>query len=134
MAETTFISNTGIQFIHFKCKIEIDKLRQIKFVYFEDVDLNRKRFWLEELIALKNLDCYVRKRDFSKVTLKNSTPNPDFNLTGTKTFTNGQAQVFEIGNIQQVFRSIEGKWLPLPVFKNNSINQDFLVQQIGCGF
>ena len=43
MAETTFISNTGIQFIHFKCKIEIDKLRQIKLVYFEDVDFGKRK-------------------------------------------------------------------------------------------
>lgn len=125
MAETTFISNTGIQFIHFKSKVEIDKLRQIKFVYFEDVDLNRKRFWLEELISLKDLDCYIRKRDVSKVIINNGTAAPTYNLVDTKTFNEGQAQVFEIGNIQQVFRNLEGKWLPLPVFKNNSINQDF---------
>lgn len=33
MSEITLMSNTGIQFIHFKSKLEIVKLSQIKFVY-----------------------------------------------------------------------------------------------------
>jgi hypothetical protein len=126
MSEITLISNTGVQFHTFKTIIQFDKLRQLKFVYFEDVDYNRRRFWLEELIYLNENDIFVRKRDISKIpTNKNEQSSFDFRSNEIKTFTDGQAQVFEIGNISQVLKTLEGKWLPLPVFKNNAINQDF---------
>jgi hypothetical protein len=126
MSEITLISNTGVQFHSFKTKIEVDKLRQLKFVYFEDVDMIRKRFWLEELIYLNENDCFIRKRDYPKIPAsKSEHANFDFRSNDIKTFYDGQPQVFEIGNILQVLRTLEGKWLPLPVFKNNAINQDF---------
>ena len=84
----------------------------------------RKRFWLEELIYVN--DCFIRKRDFSKIpTLKSEHETFDFRGNEIKTFHDGQPQVFEIGHILQVLKTLEGKWLPLPVFKNNAINQDF---------
>jgi hypothetical protein len=127
MAETTLIANTGIQTIRFSAEINNEKLRSKKFTYFEDVDLNRRRFWLEELILLPEFDLFVRKNEL-KVNGglgKDGKPLKEFEPSGIKTYYDGQPQVYEAGNINQVIKHFEHRWIPVPYFKNNSINQDY---------
>ena len=71
MSEKTLIANTGIQFIKFKKKLDNERLRKLKYVYFEDVDINRRRFWLEELIFVQDRDAYAKKSELKKFDLLN---------------------------------------------------------------
>ncbi len=121
------IANTGIQFYRAKCYIDKIKLRSKKFVYFEDVELNRRRFWLEELIAVPEADCYARKSELRELAAVDSLGlvKKDFDPRLLKRkFIEDQPHVFEIGNVDQVLKAFENKWIPLPYFKYNSINQD----------
>ena len=67
MAEINLIGNSGVKFHRINAKIEKDKLRQLKYVYFEDVELNKRRFWLEELIFITERDAYCRKSELMKI-------------------------------------------------------------------
>lgn len=127
MSDTTLIVNTGVQFIRIKKRIDVDKLRKLKFVYFEDVDINRRRFWLEELIFIQSVDCYAKKSDLKNAGYINqdNTIKQNIKIEKLKLFSDGQPQVFEVGNANQVLKRFKNKWLPLPFFKNNSINRDF---------
>jgi hypothetical protein len=127
MAEINLIGNSGVQFHRINAKIEKDKLRQLKYVYFEDVELNKRRFWLEELIFIAERDAYCRKSELMKIDAftNDGKLKPDLRWNELRVFSEGQPQVFEVGNIQQVLKSFKNKWLPLPYFKNNSISRDF---------
>jgi hypothetical protein len=127
MSETTLIANTGVQFIRIKKKLDNELLRKLKFVYFEDVDLNRKRFWLDELIYVPELDAYAKKAELKHLGLLSTDGKfrIDSNYSQVKYYHEGQPQVFEVGNASQVLRRFNNKWLPLPFFKNNAINRDF---------
>ena len=127
MSEKTLIANTGVQFIKFKKKLDNERLRKLKYVYFEDVDINRRRFWLEELIFVQDRDAYAKKSELKKFDLLNAdkTAKKDADYGPLRFYNDGQSQVFDIGNANQVLRRFKNKWLPLPFFKNNSINRDF---------
>ena len=127
MSETTLIANTGVQFIKFKKKLDNELLRKLKYVYFEDVDLNRRRFWLDELIFVPQLDSYAKKAELKALGLLSNEGvfKIDSNYSKVKYYQEGQPQVFEVGNASQVLKRFNNKWLPVPFFKNNSINRDF---------
>lgn len=124
MNEISLIANTGVQFYRFSARINANELRSNKFIYLEDIDLARGRYWLEELILIKELDQYstlqemerVGVLDFNKQSIK------DADYSQLKTFSEDQPLVFEVGNVNQTLRALEKKWIPLPYFKNNSIN------------
>ena len=127
MADYTLIANSGIQVIRLTARIEADKLRKQKLVYYEDVDIKRQRFWLEELFLIPDLDAYALKSDLrsrnaldSRGFIKN-----DADFSGLRLFGDNQSQVFESGNINQVLKSFQNKWLPIPFFKDNNLNTDF---------
>ncbi|NBO60486.1 MAG: hypothetical protein EBU82_05885, partial [Flavobacteriia bacterium] len=72
MSDTTLIANTGVQFIRIKKKLDNELLRKLKYVYFEDVDINRRRFWLDELIYVAELDAYAKKAELKNLGLLNA--------------------------------------------------------------
>lgn len=126
MSEITVIANSGIQFYSFKCRLDKDLIRHKKFVYYEDVDLNRKRFWLEELVINHENERYYKKSDLVKLKALDSSGAilKEVELDVLNSFSEDQTQVFEVGNLNQVLKSFADKWVPLPFFKNNSINED----------
>jgi len=126
MSEISVIANSGIQFYSFKSKISKDSVRQVKFVFLEDVDLNKKRFWLEELIFIPELDRYSLKSDLKKRNLLDDKGKFKGlgDTIGLRTFSEDQPQVYEASNLNQTLKIFANKWLPIPYFKNNSINND----------
>jgi hypothetical protein len=126
MSEISVIANSGIQFYSFKSKVDRNLARQNKFVYYEDVDLNRKRFWLDELVHLPELDLYATKLELKKKNLLNSQGKfkPLAETHGLHTYSEDQSQVYEVSNLNQTLKTFSNKWIPLPFFKNNSINDD----------
>jgi len=126
MAEISVIANSGIQFYTFKSTISRDTVRQKKFVYLEDVDLNRRRFWLEELIHIPELDRYATKSELRKKNLLDTSGKLSLhpNTAGLRTYSDDQPQVYEASNLNQTLKIFANKWIPLPYFKHNSINED----------
>lgn len=126
MAEVSVIANSGIQFFSFKSKVSRDIVRQKKFVYLEDVDLSRKRFWLEELIHLPELDRYATKSELRNKKLLDVSGKFKHlgDTSGLRTYSDDQPQVYEASNLNQTLKAFCNKWIPLPFFKHNSINED----------
>ena len=126
MAEISVIANSGIQFYTFKSRISREVVRHKKFVYLEDVDLNRRRFWLEELIHLPELDRYATKAELKKHNLldANGKLKALADCRGVRSFSEDQPQVYEASNLNQTLKTFAKKWIPLPYFKHNSINED----------
>ncbi|MBM3185217.1 MAG: hypothetical protein FJZ67_02870 [Bacteroidetes bacterium] len=111
MTEINLIGNSGVQFHTFNAKIEKDKLRNLKFVYFEDVELNKRRFWLEELVFVQERDAFCRKSELIKLDAFTGEGNlkPTIRWDELRVFSEGQPQVFEVGNIQQVIKAFKNK-------------------------
>ncbi|PWL32665.1 MAG: virulence factor SrfB [Fluviicola sp. XM-24bin1] len=126
MSEISIIGNTGVQFFSFRCRIDKTLLRSQKLVYFEDVDLNRKRFWLEQLVLIPDEDTFVRKSEIKDALGldQNEKLIKNFDHSSIRKYTDNQPQVFEVGNVNQVLKAFENKWIPLPFFKDNGINKD----------
>ena len=122
----TFIANSGLQFYHFDMRLDSAAQKTNKFRYVERFDSLRKKFWLDEVIPLPgDDDLYARKGELEQQGL--ITPNgrfiedPDFSAVEKILDTD----LFEVGNLNQVFRYFEKKWIPLPFFKKNNISNQF---------
>jgi hypothetical protein len=127
MIELPFIANSGIQFHKFEFAINPESLRSQKFVYYEFVDPLRMKWWLDELFLIREHDVYVLKSELKSLGFLDDQNrlNKDFQFSAiNRRYSEDQPQVFDIGNSNQVIKTFEGKWIPLPFFKYNSINKD----------
>jgi len=118
----TFIANSGLQFYHFEVRLDIAVQKNNKFRYVERFDSLRKKFWLDEVIALPGDDDFFGCRtELEKKGLLVSNgkfiDDPDFSDIDKIT----DSDIFEVGNMNQVFRHFEKKWIPIPFFKKNNI-------------
>ncbi len=122
----TFIANSGLQFYHFDMRLDAAAQKSNKFRYVERFDSLRKKFWLDEVVALPgDDDLYARRTELEKYGLLSPSgkfsEDPDFSLVEKISDTD----LFEVGNLNQVFRYFEKKWIPIPFFKKNNISQQF---------
>jgi hypothetical protein len=121
----SFIANTGIQFYRFEAQIDANTLRRSKFCFIERFDLNRDKFWIDEVIKLPiEEDKWARRSQLEK----NGTINKeavfidDINLEGLELLND--SEFYEIGNVNRALNFFQKKWIPLPFFKKNNINDD----------
>jgi hypothetical protein len=122
----SFIANTGIQFYRFEAQIDANTLRRSKFCFIERFDLNRDKFWIDEVIKLPiEEDKWARRSQLEK----NGTINKeavfidDIKLEGLELLND--AEFYEVGNVNRALNFFQKKWIPLPFFKKNNISDDY---------
>ena len=122
----TFIANSGLQFYHFEMRLDAASQKSNKFRYVERFDSIRKKFWLDEVIALPGQDeLYAIRGELEKTGLMSPGgkfyEDADFSVVEKI----DETDLFEVGNLNQALRYFEKKWIPLPFFKKNNISQQF---------
>lgn len=128
----SLIANTGIQFADFKIKLNPEKFRELKFNYFEGCDSSSVplTYWLDELIEIKSMGKFIRRMDLqdlkmSPEKLRNDDNAGVLNVGSTRLFEYEEPDTYVISNAEKTLQRFEKKWLPLPYFKNNQINESF---------
>jgi hypothetical protein len=119
------ISNSGIQFENINIKIQEDFNRKNKISYIEEFHLEKEIFWFEQVLKNRKDDVWIRK---SELQVKGFLDiNEDFTEDYSINEIEGvdEEKILQNPNIIKVIKSILGKWIPIPFFKNNNINQDF---------
>jgi len=125
----SLISNTGVQSSNFKIKLNSEDFRSLRFNYYEGIDSLNLKYWFEELIEIKNLGKFIRKSDLNQLKISNNELNNIDSLSKIENshfllFNEGDERTFSIRNVERTLKSFEKKWIPLPYFKNNQINDN----------
>ena len=125
----SLISATGIQILDFPIKLDSEKFRSLRFNYFEGIDSLTMKYWFEELIEIKSQGKLIRKSDLLKLRIEkddltdieaiNKILNSDAYL-----FDEDEERTYSIRNVEKTLKQFEKKWIPLPYFKNNQINDN----------
>jgi hypothetical protein len=125
----SLISATGIQILDFPIKLDSEKFRSLRFNYFEGIDSLTMKYWFEELIEIKSQGKLIRKSDLLKLRIEkdeltdieaiNKILNSDAYL-----FNEDEERTYSIRNVEKTLKQFEKKWIPLPYFKNNQINDN----------
>ena len=129
MEYISLIANTGVQISDFKIKLNHEKFRTLKFNYFEGLDSFSLNYWFDELIEIKNIAKFIRKSDLEQLGISQS-ELLDYNSiqkiteSNTLLFSDGDEQTYSIRNAERTLKLFEKKWIPLPYFKNNQINNN----------
>ena len=121
----TFIANSGLQFYHFDMRLDSAAQKANKFRYVERFDSLRRKFWLDEVIALPgDDDLYARKGELEQLGFISATGKliTDSDFSAVEKID--ETEFFEVGNLNQVLRYFEKKWIPIPFFKKNNIIKD----------
>jgi len=119
----SFIANTGVQFYHFNASIKDIDLKSLKFRFIEGFDTARKQFWLDEVLIVPKEDgAHAKYSELSKFNYINSSKvfAQDIDLNNLRLFY--EDEIFESSNLNQVLKKLENRWLPIPFFKKNNIN------------
>lgn len=120
----TLIANSGIQFYKFEATIdsEINKKSSVKFV--ERYDTKRRKVWFDEAIYIKKNEVWARKSELvaKKYITKHGLLVEEIDLEEIELVH--EDEIHSIGNINQSIKFFKNKWIPIPYFKKNNINQD----------
>jgi hypothetical protein len=119
----TLIANSGLQFYSFETKIDTSLQKSNKFRYIERFDSRRRRFWLDEAIAIPgDDDLFARKSELEQLGYLSPGGKLSDEIDTGRLELLDETELFEVGNLNQVFRYFEKKWIPIPFFKKNNIN------------
>ena len=121
----SLIANTGLQFYTFETYLDASIQKNNKFRFIERFDSIRKRFWLDEVISLPGDDIWVRKSQLETLGYisKSGKIASDIDLNHLELLSD--TDFYEAGNINQVVKYFEKKWIPVPFFKKNNIDNDY---------
>ena len=130
MSSITFIANTGLQVYHFSERYDKNLQKNLRFNFTESYDVRRDDFWIDELLPINNDKSLFARR--SQLVQKgylglNDTVSTDAenDASLTQFSQEEEGEFFSISNIHNTLKLFEKKWIPLPFFKRNNINNDF---------
>ena len=125
MAKTLkLISNSGIQFTNINIEINEDFNKRNKIFYLEEFHIEKEIFWFEQVLKNRKDDVWIRK---SELQVKGFL---DVNEGFTEDYSIDEIEgvdeetILQNPNINKVIKSVLGKWIPVPFFKDNNINKD----------
>ena len=127
MKRISLIANSGIQYIKFTTEINKDfgKIPENKIYYRDSFDINTDEYVLDPLFKYtKDGDSvFFRKQElYQGDYLANGRIKEDMDLSLLQSFYTAD----EESNLSHTLKTFRRKWIPLPYFKDNSINKDVL--------
>ena len=123
MLRISLIANSSIQYHKFSTFIDLDFGKENKFYFHQPFDNNLLDFIYDPLFIVKNNgeEVFYRKQELiDNNFLVNDTLKSDVNLDDCVVVQNA----FQISNLKKALKHFKGKWIPIPFFKDNSINKD----------
>ena len=120
----TLIANSGIQFYKFEATLEEDFNKKNKVKFVERYDTKRRRPWFDEVIYIKKEDVWARKTELKSKGLINNHGFIVDEITIQDFEALNEEDIFSVGNVNQIIKFFKNRWIPIPYFKKNNINQD----------
>jgi hypothetical protein len=125
MKRISLISNSSIQYYKFEAEINLDFSRSNKIYFHQPFDSNIMDFTLDPLFRVmeEGDERFFRKEELvDKEFIVNNKLKDDINLTEC----NEIVDYYQANNLKKALKRFNKKWLPLPFFKDNSINKDVI--------
>lgn len=130
MISITFIGNTGLQIYRFSDKYDKALQKNLRFNFTESFDVRRDDYWIDELIPINNdKSLFARKSQLEQKGYMgfNQSVSKDAETDSSLSHytQDEEGEFFTLSNIYTTLKMYEKKWIPLPFFKKNNINNDF---------
>lgn len=130
MSSITFIANTGLQVFRFSDKFDKELQKNLRFNFTESFDIRRDDYWIDELLPINSeKSIFGRKSQLDQkgyLGFEDHVSEDAEKDSELAIFTQEDEEYFfTISNIHNTLKSFEKKWIPLPFFKKNNINNDF---------
>ena len=126
MKRISLIANSSIQYYKYEVKIDLEFGKENRFYYHQPFDTNFFDFILDPVckVSKDGYENYYRLQeliDKGFIINKRLKDEADLNTCSDKV-----GEVYEESNLKQTLKYYQNKWIPLPFFKENSINRDLL--------
>lgn len=136
MKRISFISNTSVQYYRFESEIDLDFGRNNKLFYSQPFDSNILRFTYSSLIkkTVDGIDSFYYKQELiDRDYLVNNKIKENADLSLCQIVNESY---YEVGNLRNALKKFKKKWIPLPFFKHNAINQNvfYPIDWVRCYF
>ena len=121
MKRLSLIANTSIQYYRYDAEIDLDFGKNNRLYYRQPFDVNLAKITYENLIRIniEGQESYYRKAELNeKGFLANNKLKEGVDLASCTEITN---EYFDVSNLKNALKKFEGKWIPLPFFKNNTM-------------
>lgn len=125
MKRISLIANSSIQYFKYQSEINLDFAKSNKIVFHQPFDSNILDFTIDPLfkVTTDGNDTYYRKQELiDKDYLINNHLKNDVDLSNCEKVN----EFYETNNLKKSIKHFTNKWIPLPFFKNNSINKDLM--------
>ncbi|MFC6269434.1 virulence factor SrfB [Frigoriflavimonas asaccharolytica] len=125
MKRISLIANSSIQYHKFDAEIDLDFGKNNKVYYHEPYDSNSYNFILDPLVKFSKdgQESFYRVQELvDKEIIVNGKIKDETDISQLSSY----GQNFEENNLKKVLKNFQKKWIPLPFFKENSINKDLL--------
>jgi hypothetical protein len=125
MKRISLISNSSIQYHKFEAEINLDFAKSNKIYFHQPFDSNIVDFTLDPLFKVINdgNETFYRKQELvDSDYLINNKLKDDVDLKNCQEIVD----YYETNNLKKALKHFKKKWIPLPYFKDNSINKDVM--------
>jgi hypothetical protein len=125
MRRVSLIANSGIQYYKFKVSFDKQFGKSNKIFFHEPLNLTNFKYWIDLLHkeTIDGEDFYYRKNELLEKNFLNESHRVILG-SDLNSCTVVNEVVYTIDNISKSIKHFKNKWLPLPFFKNNNINED----------
>jgi hypothetical protein len=125
MKRISLISNSSIQYHKFEAEINLDFAKSNKVYFHQPFDSNILDFTFDPLFktVINDTERYYRKQELvERDFIVNNRLKDDVDIDACHPVTD----FYETNNLKKALKHFKKKWIPLPYFKDNSINKDVL--------
>ncbi|MEP6262014.1 MAG: virulence factor SrfB [Gillisia sp.] len=125
MKRVSLISNSSLQYYKFEEEINLDFSRANKIYFRQPFDSNIMDFTLDPLykVSEDGFEKFYRKEELIKRDfIINNKIKDDADLSACEEIVD----YYEANNLKKAIKRFQKKWIPLPYFKDNSINKDVI--------
>ena len=125
MKRISLISNSSIQYHKFDSEINLDFSKSNKLYFHQPFDTNIMDFTLDPLfkIVVDDTEKFYRKQELiDRDYIINNKIKDDVDLSHCQEIVD----YYETNNLKKAIKHFKKKWIPLPYFKDNSINKDVM--------
>lgn len=125
MKRISLISNSSIQYHKFNSEVNLDFAKTNKIYFHQPFDSNILDFTLDALFKVTNesVDTFYRKQELiDRDFIVNNKLKDEVDLSNCREIVD----FYETNNLKKALKHFKKKWIPLPYFKDNSINKDVM--------
>lgn len=123
MKRISLIANSSIQYYKYTTTINLEFSKSNKLYFHQPFDSNILDFTLDPLFksTIHGSETFYRKQELlEKNFLINNVLKEDSDLTQCTEIND----IYEVNNLKKTLKHFKNKWIPLPFFKENTINKD----------